>query len=425
VPVLELTAQWVKQSHVLEVVFLMLSGRGILSAIGKFGGLAKVLGVINVAAGRVITKFLMFALPALILDEIVTTLRGGDTLLKAWLDGMYGVGTTDKKLASVRKEFEKFGPAINNATQSVKGFASDLSLSFLDLVGMGFAQNSKEMQEAEDLFMQHSAIVERGVNVLGDAIVFAFGRSWEYSTKIALAALGIVGGQFIALPARLIDVWLAFVQWWIGKWTWSRDQIHDVLESLVPGLGDVVDSILPRFDRLFASIVSMARSAAQSVIEAFSPEKILSGIESAMSTVGASIKKFLVDQGVPKGIADALFGDVPKLKTSAPKQVGLRSGDVGPATPGTFTGADVASAQEGISARIQADAARINGNLARAMAHTGKSASNSNVHIEDRSTVEINVHGTPTAATVREIGATVKRANAKRATYEAVAPAGT
>ncbi len=82
--------EWTKKSSILEGVIV---------------GLTIALAPLAYAAAQAVAPF---ALLALIIDEIVTTLEGGDSFLKDFIDSLFGVGTTAKGIQDLKQAWADF-----------------------------------------------------------------------------------------------------------------------------------------------------------------------------------------------------------------------------------------------------------------------------------------------------------------------------
>lgn len=113
-----------KQSNALQVALTGLTLFGLRSLFFRFTRLGKVIAKIGLKRlltrlggiraiirrmlpliGRLLLAFLKFALPILIFDELITTLQGGDTMIKRLVDSIFGLGTTEKVVKGLKTAF--------------------------------------------------------------------------------------------------------------------------------------------------------------------------------------------------------------------------------------------------------------------------------------------------------------------------------
>jgi hypothetical protein len=82
--------------------FILRWAAGIALTSANFGTLAVWVARVSSAA-RLLWRFLLrFALPVLIIDELITLFRGGDTLIGRFIDKLFGIGAAAKFVESVK-----------------------------------------------------------------------------------------------------------------------------------------------------------------------------------------------------------------------------------------------------------------------------------------------------------------------------------
>lgn len=74
----------------------------------------------------VIGPFLFWAAIAaevvLIVDDLITTLEGGDSVTRRFVDGMFGIGTTEATIRGIRDLWNETGESISAAVEAVRSF---------------------------------------------------------------------------------------------------------------------------------------------------------------------------------------------------------------------------------------------------------------------------------------------------------------
>ncbi len=83
----------------LGLLGISMLGPKIAALVARFGGLTNVLKM----GGRFLLRFV---LPLLILDDVITFLRGGDSVIGKILDKMFGMGAAESVLEGVKKTWE-------------------------------------------------------------------------------------------------------------------------------------------------------------------------------------------------------------------------------------------------------------------------------------------------------------------------------
>lgn len=130
------------------------------------------------AAGAALLRILLrFALPAVIIDELITTFRGGDTLIRRFIDSMFGLGTTTAVI------------------ETVKGAVSDLWETLVLVLDVFFDIRNDGDQTADELEASFLRASEN-IGKMFDTLIASFGpRIWEGIKKAFMnAGANSVGG---------------------------------------------------------------------------------------------------------------------------------------------------------------------------------------------------------------------------------------
>jgi hypothetical protein len=86
----------IKNSNIIRSALLFLGGVGVAQVFRLIGGWKGLVRIFSRAA-LILGRFLLrLALPILLIDELITTFQGGDTLIRRAIDSMFGEGTTQQ-----------------------------------------------------------------------------------------------------------------------------------------------------------------------------------------------------------------------------------------------------------------------------------------------------------------------------------------
>jgi ABC-type multidrug transport system fused ATPase/permease subunit len=113
--------------------------KSVMAAVTLKGGLmiSKWLGPLGAAIRTVSAAFLRFALrialPILLIDELITTFQGGDTLIRRFTDSLFGVGATEgvvKELKAIWDDFvdvvlPEVGPTVRAAMKDLEKYVDE------------------------------------------------------------------------------------------------------------------------------------------------------------------------------------------------------------------------------------------------------------------------------------------------------------
>lgn len=188
VKVTKVVVDWVRHTNILQTALVLLTGKGIIAlsrALGPLGSLLKGLG----------SSFLRTALPiaalALLVDELISTFNGGDTLIRRFIDSLFGVGATDEVVKELKAIWVDFTTVVlPNAIQIGKDLARELGQAWQDF----------------------SAFVKQ---------VFADFGAW-------------LSDFWTTLPGPLQDVLSAIGDMFSSAFNWIGDQISGLIDKFNP-----------------------------------------------------------------------------------------------------------------------------------------------------------------------------------------------
>ena len=110
-----------KSSNILQAALGASGIVGFVALLGRiFSGIGGIRGALT-ALGRILLPWIAWAL---ILDDIVTFLKGGDSALGRFLDTLFGAGTSRAVLAQLRDDWKKLVEWIKRAAADIKAWAS-------------------------------------------------------------------------------------------------------------------------------------------------------------------------------------------------------------------------------------------------------------------------------------------------------------
>lgn len=194
--------------------------RGIVTGFKAMGGALtrgsaamRIISRVALALFRILAKFV---LPLLIFDEIITTLEGGESKLKDWIDGMFGIGTTAKVVEDLKAAWQTFldfmTPLVSNIVDSFK-----VGFEFL------FGDGKKTTDELTAEFLRSSEAIGKFFDTLFfETLPNLFAEGWEGLKAIVSDALAAIGS---AISSAFSD---------------AAGSVGDMLSSL-PGAGLVKD----------------------------------------------------------------------------------------------------------------------------------------------------------------------------------------
>jgi hypothetical protein len=152
---------------------------------------------------RTLGRFLVrFAIPVVILDELITLFRGGDTVIGRFIDKLFGVG------------------AASAAVDLVKGAAQSL----IDTLSVLLNAGSMTSDELEAAFMRASEGIGKAFDSLFEGLGQALSDFGEFFTLIGSQIWTSVTGTF----GSAVD--------------WVRAKFSELVAS-VPGLGGVLEAV--------------------------------------------------------------------------------------------------------------------------------------------------------------------------------------
>lgn len=203
-----------KRTNAFKAAFLTggwaLFGKLLSKLLGGVGGLRGALGKFFPWVARLARFLLPWIAWTLILDDIITFLKGGDSALGRLLDALFGVGTSKAVLEWLRDVWKDIRDAIVKTAHKLRDWIQTLdehdkkivaTVGFVGLLAAAFPGVT-------------AAVLRLGVAVLGQ--VAAWGKAaaaWTAGQLAAAAASGGVMGLAAALGAVAAAVAAVVVAW--------------------------------------------------------------------------------------------------------------------------------------------------------------------------------------------------------------------
>lgn len=186
-PVTKGVRDLIANSNILQAALVGAGAVGVVKLVSNFSALLRLLQ----AGGRI---FLRFVLPLLILDDIITFLRGGKSVLGDILDGMLGVGTSKKVLDGLKETWDGLAGGVKYFWGLLKGDEA--------AIAEGEAAILKFGGFVDDLFAGLGGTVDGWVAMFGEAFDFALrdisalfeGWTGEIATYFHVLWGNIIGG---------------------------------------------------------------------------------------------------------------------------------------------------------------------------------------------------------------------------------------
>lgn len=142
-----------------------------------------------------------FAALIVLLDDLYTTLEGGDSLIRRWFDGLYGIGTTAKFVDKVKAAFENLAiffetrwPAISNQLQALA----------MDIVNY-FGAATRTVWDLYKAFLETFSLAGHFYKALSAGATGHFKEAGEEFKNVWQSAKNI-GSNFKTAGSGLVDV---------------------------------------------------------------------------------------------------------------------------------------------------------------------------------------------------------------------------
>lgn len=163
-----------QSSNILEGAFTVLGAAGLSKVFQLAGGWSGV-GRMLLQATRFLGAFLVkLALPALIIDDLITTFQGGNSIIKDILDGWFGEGTTQMVVGF----FQTFSGGWESAMETLAG-AKEWVIAVLSAMGV----------EIGIIFSQAGAAIKDGI-----------GSAWNFVIRKTIESVRFIADKMKEVP---------------------------------------------------------------------------------------------------------------------------------------------------------------------------------------------------------------------------------
>jgi hypothetical protein len=180
-------AELVKNSNLVQAFFLLLGAAAVALGIKMAIAFAPALLVFA-------KWFLIIGAIILVVDELITLFKGGETVIGDFIDAIFGAGSAAKMVAFLKQTFFDLRDAIAEAWEGFKLFISDISNSAQDFFE-GFTTGWSEAIQVFQGFVDKATAV-------WDAFTTAM---WMMIPEPIKKLLGFVGGGIKAAVSTVVE----------------------------------------------------------------------------------------------------------------------------------------------------------------------------------------------------------------------------
>lgn len=130
-----------KDSHSFKVALALLGVAAVVAAVKFAAAWAAALWPLALGAAAI-------GLVVLAIDDVIVTLQGGNSMIQAFIDELFGVGTTAGVLATLQGAWEIIVADIREAWEAVSGFGEAVADTYR-LLTTGSAESASERHDRE------------------------------------------------------------------------------------------------------------------------------------------------------------------------------------------------------------------------------------------------------------------------------------
>lgn len=253
----------VQGTTAFRVLMLSLGGLAITGLIAKFGGIMSIITKLGAALRMAAGAFLRFLLPALILDDIITGLQGGESVFTNILKSFAGEQGAKDIIADINKLITQVIPALTAAFTSslpiikgvfsgIIGAAQGLGQAFLgvvDLIAMGFVSSGEDQDLMFTHFMTSTRELTDGVAAAFEFVRSAFAVIWLSIRDFAAGVWTSMGDGFHATFVAPILAGLAAIDNFfakLGDRFPTLAKIGNTIGALAGGVGGALGITTPQ-----------------------------------------------------------------------------------------------------------------------------------------------------------------------------------
>jgi hypothetical protein len=154
----------------------------LASTIVKFGGWRAAMISLDATAGPFLLKMAGLALIALIVDDLIGTFRGLDSVTRDVFESLVGVDKAKQVVEDLKAVWDRFGGTISTVGKGVLSFFGEAFLGTLSLIGLAFSRNSDESDRWVAALLRNSESIGKAFDWVGKQISGVFdwvGAKWN------------------------------------------------------------------------------------------------------------------------------------------------------------------------------------------------------------------------------------------------------
>jgi len=211
-----------KGTNLIQAALIVLGGAGVAGVLKLVGGFGALLSMINKLIIRI-------ALPILLVEDLITTFQGGDTIIRRVIDGIFGEGQTKRIVDAISSVGENFSQMIDDIQNDRQAFEDNMR---------------RTSQQIEDDFGATAAFV---FEAMANALSLIVSDSEEKTSRLTqrweeFKAIMSAIGDFIA--AKFSNAATIIENAFAGLWNNIISKGQSVIESVgglisnLPGVDD-------------------------------------------------------------------------------------------------------------------------------------------------------------------------------------------
>lgn len=246
-------ARFFKGTERLKIGLGLLGTGGLVALIKRFGGLRAILTRLRPLFGILARVAARFLLPFLILDDIITTFQGGDTVIRAFIDDLFGVGATTEIIEGLKtligdvftlitgqaptvENLKKAWRSVGDAIKAFYQFLRDTLKSAAALIGIFFSDTDEERAMWEREFFESSKLIS-------EAFDQAFADAGAAVEAFALSIGEVLGPYVLAVENAVEDTRAKIRRSWDDALAWVSARIEAFVNGALARFSAVGDAL--------------------------------------------------------------------------------------------------------------------------------------------------------------------------------------
>jgi len=180
-------------------------------AAAKWQAIAQGIATVNRSLGLLSKKFLLFVAVFLVIEDLITFLQGGDSVIGSILKEFGLIDDANESGKRFAATLKSWLPAIQEVGASIKRFYAETLIGFGALVGMWTSGNEAMRAEYESVFMRNTATIEKFGDAFTGVMLFlprlvrqalawlleAFVSTFDGAIDNARRTLDVIAGVFL------------------------------------------------------------------------------------------------------------------------------------------------------------------------------------------------------------------------------------